>query len=460
MTTTTRTDIAWQSRQLAKDYLEGVRQAAPMAAEQVDVLLRALALVDRPIERFVDLGCGDGFLAAAILERWPNAKGVLIDFSPTMIEAARDKLGRRGEQLRFHELDYTDPAWLDAAAALGPPDAVVSGYSIHHQRDPGKKTIYRQIFDLLAPGGMFINMEHVASATPRIEELFIRQIVDSLYEYQRRDDPTLTPDIVRDRLFESERDEVNYLAMTETQCDWLREMGYAEVDCYFKAFELAVFGGVKPRGATTAQPPSKPWLEIEPVAVPARTLNIAGETITIRSATLDDAASMLASARAVMRDSDNLAYHPEEFTLTVEQERQWIAARLENPCAIVLVAVHGDRVIGCLDFRHDGMRKSAHRGSFGVALQRAWCGKGIGTVMMHMMLDWAAAHPVIEKVGLSVFSTNERAIALYRRLGFTEVGRCPRHYRLGPDKYADNVIMAKFVKPVAGGDSEGGSSGR
>jgi len=76
------------------------------------------------------------------------------------------------------------------------------------------------------------------------------------------------------------------------------------------------------------------------------------------------------------------------------------------------------------------------------------------------MLDWAAAHPLIEKVGLSVFSTNERAIALYRRLGFKEVGRSPRHYKLGPDKYADNVIMVKFVKPLGEGDSEGVKSGR
>jgi len=38
----------------------------------------------------------------------------------------------------------------------------------------------------------------------------------------------------------------NILASVETQCEWLRELGFEDVDCYFKYFELAVFGGRKP----------------------------------------------------------------------------------------------------------------------------------------------------------------------------------------------------------------------
>jgi len=67
-------------------------------------------------------------------------------------------------------------------AEYSPLDLVVSGFSIHHQPDPRKRRIYAEVFDMLASGGMFINLEHVASPTKRIAELWDRIRVDSLYD--------------------------------------------------------------------------------------------------------------------------------------------------------------------------------------------------------------------------------------------------------------------------------------
>ena len=62
---------------------------------------------------------------------------------------------------------------------------------------------------------------------------------------------------------------------------------------------------------------------------------------------------------------------------------------------------------------------------------------------------WAEAHPVIEKLCLAVFATNEPAIGLYRKLGFVEEGRRPREVKLAPNQYVDDICMYRFAKDLA-----------
>ena len=61
-------------------------------------------------------------------------------------------------------------------------------------------------------------------------------------------------------------------------------------------------------------------------------------------------------------------------------------------------------------------------------------------------LEWAEANPLIEKVGMSVFSTNADAIRLYRRLGFIEEGRRAKQIKLWPGQFVDKILMGRFVK--------------
>jgi RimJ/RimL family protein N-acetyltransferase len=66
--------------------------------------------------------------------------------------------------------------------------------------------------------------------------------------------------------------------------------------------------------------------------------------------------------------------------------------------------------------------------------------------MLQTLLDWAAATPTIEKVCLRCFAGNSRALSLYRRFGFAEEGRRPRAFKLGAERYDDEVLMYRFVK--------------
>jgi tRNA (cmo5U34)-methyltransferase len=240
-----RQDTVWKSPELVQTFLTGVRGALPMAREQIDVMLRLLVTGGRPVERFLDLGCGDGILGAAILDSFPAARGVLADFSPAMLDAAKTRLAAHAARLRLVEVDYARSDWTELVGADGPFDAVVSGFSIHHQPDERKRLIYQQIHGLLAPGGWFIHVEHVASPTPWLTQVWDECLIDHLWEAQRRVKPGIgRADVARDYVHRPDK-AANILSPVGEQCDWLLQIGFEDVDCYFKIFEMAVFGGRK-----------------------------------------------------------------------------------------------------------------------------------------------------------------------------------------------------------------------
>jgi len=171
----------------------------------------------------------------------------LADFSEPMLEQAREGLKEYSDQLVFENLDYGDKAWVNRMQPHGPFDAVVSGYSIHHQPDVRKREVYEEIFSLLKPGGWFINIEHIAASAKLVTELFDNHIIDGRYAIEQRTGGTKTRQEIADIFMKRPDREANILLSVDTQCDWLREIGYEEVDCYFRVYELAVFGGRRPK---------------------------------------------------------------------------------------------------------------------------------------------------------------------------------------------------------------------
>jgi tRNA (cmo5U34)-methyltransferase len=179
-------------------------------------------LVPRSARRILDLGCGDGRLLALLRLDRPESRGVAADLSPTMLDAARARFaGDRLVNVVAHDLD----APLSALGDAGSFDAVVSCFAIHHCSHARKRALYVEAFALLAPGGVFYNFEHVASPTPELHEAFFAALGMSL----------------------ADEDRSNRLLDVETQVAWLREIGFGQVDCFWKWRELALFGGVKPQ---------------------------------------------------------------------------------------------------------------------------------------------------------------------------------------------------------------------
>lgn len=242
------TGEVWKDQQLVTTFLTGVRAALPNAADQLEVMLRVLSFTGKPINRVLDLGSGSGVLASAILDRFPDAEVLLADFSEPMLDAARPRFPSPPHQLRV--ADFSTPAWMEEVRDLAPFDAVVSGFAIHHQPDERKRRIYREIFDLLAPGSPFIHIEHVSSASPWIEHQFNELLVDRMFAYdQHVGGGRSREEVAHDYVYRPDK-EANILAPLETQLEWLRQIGFEDVDCLFKIYELCLFIGRKPSERT------------------------------------------------------------------------------------------------------------------------------------------------------------------------------------------------------------------
>lgn len=187
----------------------------PHRAEGESVLLEH---VPRDVRRVLDLGTGDGRLLALLQADRPEMRAVGLDFSELMLAAARERFAG-DDRIELIEHDLTEPL-----PTLGRFDAVVSSFAIHHLEHERKRSLYGELFDLLEPGGVFANFEHVASSTYRLHLAFFAAIDEPI----QNEDPS------------------DHLLDVETQLGWLRELGFDDVDCYWKWLEMALLLGVKP----------------------------------------------------------------------------------------------------------------------------------------------------------------------------------------------------------------------
>ncbi len=234
----------WQRPDLAKLFLEDVRGGIPLAAEQIDVLLRIVSVAAPRVERLLDLGCGDGILGRTVMAEYPQAAGVFLDFSAAMIEAAGQKADR--QRSVFVLADLATENWTQAVADYAPFDLVISGLAIHHLLDQRKRELYGEIFDRLKPGGLFLNLEHVAPASAWSQQAFDDLFIDSLCSHERKRGGTRSRDDVAQQWYHRPDKTENILAPVGAQCVWLQEIGFVDADCFFKVFQLALFGGRRP----------------------------------------------------------------------------------------------------------------------------------------------------------------------------------------------------------------------
>jgi tRNA (cmo5U34)-methyltransferase len=201
----------WASTEHALDYLRRA-DSIPHRVEGESTLLE---FIPPTAKRILDLGAGDGRLLALVKLDHQDAMAIAIDFSPAMLEASRRRfVDDRSVAVLAHNLE-------DPLPELGSFDAVVSSFAIHHLIHERKRALYAEIYAKLNPGGVFCNLEHVASPTPELHQEFLHRIGSTL----ETEDPS------------------NQLLDLEIQLRWLREIGFRDVDCHWKWRELALLTG-------------------------------------------------------------------------------------------------------------------------------------------------------------------------------------------------------------------------
>jgi tRNA (cmo5U34)-methyltransferase len=187
----------------------------------------ALELIPTDAKRIVDLGAGSGLFSAMLHAAFPNAALHLVDFSEPMLALARKRLGEN-PRITYLLADYT------SAALPADCDAIVSALSIHHLEDEAKQAILPNIFGSLKAGGIFVNADHIAGPTVALEAEYQQRWLADI----RRDGATEQQ--ISDSLFRQEEDR---RTPVEPQLAWLREAGFADADCWYKASSFAVLSG-------------------------------------------------------------------------------------------------------------------------------------------------------------------------------------------------------------------------
>jgi SAM-dependent methyltransferase len=203
----------WKSTEHALAYLK-IADGIPHRTEGEATLLEEVPSASK---RILDLGSGDGRLLSLLLVHCASATGIALDFSPLMLERLREKFGSE-ERVRVveHDLDRLLPE-------MGMFDVVASSFAIHHLTHDRKRELYAEIWHRLQPGGVFCNLEHVASPNHRVHQRFL----DALGITAEKEDPS------------------NKMLDMESQLCWLREIGFQDVDCFWKWRELALLIGKK-----------------------------------------------------------------------------------------------------------------------------------------------------------------------------------------------------------------------
>jgi len=166
----------------------------------------------------LDVGAGTGLLSAFLLEI-PDARLTLMDISENMLEMAKKRFADRPET-RYVVSDYS------TGELGGPYDIICSALSIHHLAAEDKRELFRRIYAVLRPGGIFVNADQADGETPYLRHQYLDYWNDFL-----RSGPLNTKEsaeILR------RRDTLDKNEKLSVQLGWLRDCGFADVDVVYK----------------------------------------------------------------------------------------------------------------------------------------------------------------------------------------------------------------------------------
>lgn len=245
-----RGDVVWQDASVVANY-QISSKTIPFVDVHFEIMHRVIEAAGIEARNILDLGAGNGIATFEVAKRQPVERATLTEFSAPMLDLARDRIAeeRPAFASSFIVGDFRERNWQDDVLQQGPFDLVVSRFAIHHIPDDLKRALYADILEFLRPGGIFINIEHVASMSQMYADAHDQLMVECMYD-------VVGGTAAFDEVMASYRmradGPANILAPVWSQLEWLRELGFVDVDCAFKSFELAVFGGRRPE-ATSPQ---------------------------------------------------------------------------------------------------------------------------------------------------------------------------------------------------------------
>jgi len=212
------------------DYDRFIRTVIPgydaMRAVQLELLARCLPTK----ARVLDLGGGNGALAAAVAKRFPGVQVEIWDTDPAMLAVARERCVDFGDRVNFVGRSFVDP--------LPACDAVVACIALHHIKDlTVKGKIYANIHRALRPGGLFANADTTMSSVPWVRNATFQAWADFMTTQGIAE--------AQARQYFADWAKEDYYPPLATELALLKDAGFAEPDCFWRTAPFGVFGGVR-----------------------------------------------------------------------------------------------------------------------------------------------------------------------------------------------------------------------
>jgi tRNA (cmo5U34)-methyltransferase len=241
---TERSIAAYDVSQRVKTYDADMELMHPNRSKMVEVALELLPFPKTAALRATDLGIGTGYFTERFLNNFPNSRVLGIDGAQAMIELAKARLTSLASRVEFAICDFRKLQEL--APDAGTADVVFSAYALHHLSRADKETVLRQVFELLVPGGWFVNADLIVADSPELEshlqEIRVAGIVERAHGSDNRfaDLPSTRRFLAN--LEKNERDQPLTLA---EDLELLRSSGLKNVSAFWLEYRELVSAGQK-----------------------------------------------------------------------------------------------------------------------------------------------------------------------------------------------------------------------
>jgi ubiquinone/menaquinone biosynthesis C-methylase UbiE len=195
---------------------------------------------DKPL-RVLDLGTGTGVPTQRVLQDFPRASVVCVDKSAEMMEIGCAKLAEYGGRVRFLQADLEDPTWNNGLPEKF--DAIVSALAFNLLTDGAKQRLFAQCYEMLEPRGCLVFSDRLRAADEAVDRFYLDQWMGFIMRQTREvlgKEVTLETVTARQRSLDEAAGVKS--ATLEDILAWLKQAGFAQVECYWKYFQWAVFG--------------------------------------------------------------------------------------------------------------------------------------------------------------------------------------------------------------------------
>ncbi len=235
---------SWQGRERAQKYEQQADLVLPKRQEMLSLIVQLIPFErDEPL-RVLDLGTGTGVPAQRVLQDFSRANVICVDKSLEMMEIGCAKLAEYGDRVRFIQAELEDPAWNN-----GLPDkfdAIVSALAFNLLTDVAKQRLFAQCYEMLEPCGCLVFSDRLRAADKAVDRFYLDQWMKFIVRQARE---VLGKEVTQETVTARQRslDEAAGVksATLEDILTWLKQAGFAQVECYWKYFQWAVFGACK-----------------------------------------------------------------------------------------------------------------------------------------------------------------------------------------------------------------------